>query len=87
MLKEKLYIDEEEFNKKIGCIIARHRSKARMTRVEFSEKIGVSAYQVKKYESGINSVSLYRLYLCAQALDRQLSELIPDVEKRASNES
>lgn len=80
-------MNEEEFNKKIGSLIARYRSKARMTRVEFSERIGVSAYQVKKYENGINCVSLYRLRRCADALERPLSEFIPEPERVVSHES
>lgn len=60
---------EDGFYRALGLRLMMQRQSRRISLGELGESIGVTAYQVHKYENGINRISPERLYLCAQALN------------------
>jgi len=56
-------------SKEIGGNLFRLRNKARLTREQLAEKIGVTPQQIHKYETGANKMNTDRLQQVAQALD------------------
>jgi len=54
------------------------RTKAKLTREQLAEKIGVSVQQIHKYESGTNKMNTDRLQQVAQALDVPVQSLFTD---------
>ena len=48
---------------------------------DFAEGLGLSGWQLRKYESGTNSVKLFRLYEMADYLKINITELLPRGDK------
>jgi len=74
---------------KIDALFGKHiqliRKIRNMSRQEVADKIGVAQQQLAKYESGLNRVSVGRLYKLSEALKVSVQELIPpklDTKKR-----
>ena len=56
-------LSEIEFNKQVGEKLKSLRNILGLSQVEMATCLKVSYQQVQKYESGINALSLYRIYL------------------------
>jgi transcriptional regulator with XRE-family HTH domain len=65
-------------SKEIGGNLFRLRIKARLTREQLAEKIGVTPQQIHKYETGANRMNTDKLQLIAQALDAPVQSLFTD---------
>lgn len=68
-------------SKEIGKNMFQLRSKAKLTREQLAEKIGVSVQQIHKYESGTNMMNTDRLQQVAQALDVPVQSLFTDSDE------
>ncbi len=59
----------------------RLRTKARLTREQLAEKIGVTSQQIHKYETGANKMNTDRLQQIAQALDVPVQSFFTDTDE------
>lgn len=68
----------ESDDTRIGRLLRARRTRLGMTQADVGAAIGVSAQQVQKYESGVNSIMPSRLSRVAKALDVPVSFFFPD---------
>ncbi len=78
----------ENIDKIVGYKIRELRILSGMTQSQLAEKIGVTYQQIQKYEKGISSISLRRLYAIANTLNvsiKSFFENVPLVEEENVN--
>lgn len=78
---------EDSFKRSLGLRIMVQRQQMKMSQKELGARIGVSGQQMQKYENGINSMTLHRLALCAQILEKPVGYFYGDGEQDATNTS
>ena len=74
----------ESDDSRIGRLLRTRRTRLGMTQADVGAAIGVSAQQVQKYESGVNSIMPSRLSRVAKALDVPVSFFFPDETNAAA---
>ena len=62
-----------EIDARIGRRLRELRSEERVSQSALGEALGVSFQQIQKYEAGTDRISASRLWLAAQAFDRDLA--------------
>ncbi len=65
----------------MGIVLRRTRLESSHTLVSLSEQCGVTYQQLQKYESGVNRVSISRLFVLSGALGASPTELIAEVQE------
>jgi transcriptional regulator with XRE-family HTH domain len=65
-----------------GEIIKECRLAADLTQMKLAAKIGVSYQQIQKYEKGLSSLSLPRLFQFAEALEILPCDFVDDIRLR-----
>lgn len=75
--------DPEAVDLHVGTRIFCFRRLAGLTQAQLAERVGVRFQQIQKYECGLNRVSVSRLWLIAQALDRAPGEFFDGLAERA----
>lgn len=68
----------EEFNLCIAKQIKILRLKRGYSLAEFAKILSVSFQQIQKYESGLNSLSLQKVYILSKTLNVPISYFFPD---------
>jgi transcriptional regulator with XRE-family HTH domain len=76
-LGEIAMIGREEFCKQFGKLLAQRRIEAKMSQRDVANALGLSRASIANIERGRQSVSLHMVYLIADALERELVELLP----------
>lgn len=66
----------------MGQVLRETRVRTAMTQQELADCACISFQQIQKYESGVNRVSISRLFDLSNALGVKVSELITAVENR-----
>lgn len=67
-------------DKAAGAVIRRVRQRTGITQEALAERIGMSYQQVQKYETGVNRISVSRLFDIAEALDTDAHAIVRLVE-------
>lgn len=68
----------------LGVVLLRERERRGWAQDELAERIGISAPQLSKYETGKSMISLPHLWCLANAFETKPSELLRQVEKLVS---
>lgn len=71
----------KDLDKLVGAKIAKLRSDAGITQTAFASSIGISRAHFVNLEKGKHAVTLDNLYKIAYALEVEVSELLPGVDK------
>ncbi len=69
----------EMVDKSVGAEIHNLRIIKGLSRTQLANKIGITQQQLNKNESGINRLSIGRLILIAEALDKPVSYFLNDI--------
>ncbi len=67
-----------DIKKELGRIIKKERVRAGLTQMQLADKLGITYQQIQKYEMGKSSVSVERLFQIADALNVNISSLLPE---------
>ena len=70
-------MNEQELVVAFGLKLRQQRKKAGITQNELAEKTGVTRVYVGLIERGETSITLEKVYRLAEALDCDISELLP----------
>lgn len=70
-----------EFLIDLGVRIKHARLHAKMTQLELGEALSVSSQRISHWESGDVNISVHQLAMIANATDRPVWMLVPDVEE------
>jgi transcriptional regulator with XRE-family HTH domain len=71
-----------EIDAAIGTNIFKLREKAGLTRIYVAREIGVSVWQLSKYEAGMDRIAAGRLFRCSKALKVPIARLYAGIEVR-----
>ncbi|MEM1064969.1 MAG: helix-turn-helix transcriptional regulator [Pseudomonadota bacterium] len=71
--------DPKVTDQAVGEVFRRHRKYVGFSQDELGRKIGTSAQQIQKYETGQNRVSVHRLLSAARAFGVHPSKLIDEI--------
>lgn len=78
MKGSKLKIQSEfEYCYLVGKNIRKYRKQKNYTQKRLGDKVGCSFQQIQKYETGVQKITVCRLHLIANALNRPLTDFIP----------
>lgn len=69
-------MEKRSFNRNVGENIAKNRLCAGLTQDQLAERIGISKSFLAHIEQGDRSISLYNLYMLANALNISIDSLI-----------
>lgn len=69
----------ENIDKIVGSKIRELRLSSGMTQSQLAERIGVTYQQIQKYEKGISSISIKRLFAIADTLNVSLKSFFEDL--------
>lgn len=60
-----------------GRRIANYRKKNKMSQIDLAHRVGISAKQLSKYETGKNRITIDRLILISYELKTEIIKLLP----------
>lgn len=74
-------INQEEFARRLGRIVATRRTEAGMSQRAFGNALGLSRTSIANIECGRQAVSLYTVYVIADILKLKPADLMPSSEQ------
>lgn len=74
MPKKNIKIDDIHFH--IGNMIKIYRYEIGLSRAELAPKVNITQQQLAKYETGVNKISVGRLLLLANVLNKNITDFI-----------
>ncbi len=72
--------DITTIEKSIGAAIRKRRTELTLTQNQLAKKLGLSYQQIQKYETGLNRISAWRLFLISKILFTDLDYFFKDSE-------
>jgi transcriptional regulator with XRE-family HTH domain len=75
------HVIDKSFSKKIGKIIKALREVKGISRKELSQHLGISCYQLSKYETAHNRVSIEMLFHISRYFKKSLDFFVKEVRK------
>jgi transcriptional regulator with XRE-family HTH domain len=72
-------LKKEEFIKRVGASIRKHRKSKSITLEELALESGIEYSQVSRIERGVINTSIYHVYIISDTLDVPIKQFFNDI--------